>query len=163
MGFLGYFLKENLLQLIHLNKRSAIDETKLKLHEILNWRSKRFRITTYQLKNKAVGPLLSGFFFLLSKYCLHNEVWSFTEILQWKRCLEVFSINCSFSNGPLSLGLFVTIRIGRVQRTINLLLTTLWGGVTSPKKNDWNVNKFLRINGRTWSIKSINFFPTNFK
>ena len=88
-----------------------------------------------QLKNKAVGP--------------HNEVWSFTEILQWKRCLEVFSINCNFSNGPLSLGLFVTIRIGRVQRTINLLLTTLWGGVMSPKKNDWNVNKFLHTNWRT--------------
>ena len=27
MGFLGYFLKENLLQLINLNKCSAIDET----------------------------------------------------------------------------------------------------------------------------------------
>ena len=30
MGFLGYFLKENLLQLIHLNKCSAIDETQIK-------------------------------------------------------------------------------------------------------------------------------------
>ena len=71
------------------------------------------------------------------------------EILQWKRCLEVFLINCSFSNELLSLGLFVTIRIGRVKRTVNLLLTTLCGGVMSPKKNDWNVNKFLRTNWRT--------------
>lgn len=31
MGFLGYFLKENLLQLIHLNNCSAIDETQIKI------------------------------------------------------------------------------------------------------------------------------------